>query len=257
MSTHAAFGRRLSISLLLVAGALASVGSLSVDAASIVPAGARAPGVRHGIDVSHWQGRINWSRVRASGIQFAIAKVTEGTNFVDGMYSRNARMARAAGLLFTAYHFAQPSGGVRNAQAQADFFVRHAKLGPRDLVPAIDIETSNGLGPAALQRWVLAFLKRVHGRLGVKPMIYTSPGFWTGNMANTQAIVRAGYRVLWVAHYDTARPSVPAQRWNGRGWTIWQWTKCGHVSGISGCVDRDALGGVGLKKLTIRAQRGH
>lgn len=243
---------------MLVAGCLAAVGTLSADAFStVVPAGARAHGVRRGIDVSHWQGRINWRRVRNGGVSFAIAKATDGTRVVDGTYHRNSRMARRAGIAFTAYHFARPAGGVANARAQADFFVKHAKLQPSDLVPALDLEKTGSLGPVALQRWVLAFLMRVDQRLGVKPMVYTSPGFWTGNMANTRSIVKAGFRVLWVAHWGTARPSVPAKRWNGSGWTIWQWTKCGRVRGIRGCVDRDAMSGVRLQHLTIRVQRGH
>jgi lysozyme len=255
MTPPAVLARRLAFPILLAAGLLAAAGTLSVDAGrTSIPAAARVPGVRYGIDVSHWQGRIAWHKVANSGIRFAIAKATDGLRTVDGTYHRNSRMARRAGLAFTAYHFARPSGGVANARAQADFFVKHAKLQPGDLVPALDLEKSGGLGPVALQRWVMAFLVRVEQRLGVKPMVYTSPGFWTGPMANTRAIARAGFQVLWIAHWETARPSVPARRWNGQGWTIWQWTKCGRVAGINGCVDRDALGGARLDELTIGSQ---
>jgi lysozyme len=258
MPARTAFARRLLFAVLLVAGSLAAVGTLTADAAStVIPAGARAHGMRYGVDVSHWQGRIAWHRVRNSGISFAIAKATDGTGLVDGSYHRNSRMARRAGIAFTAYHFARPAAGVANARAQADFFVNHAKLQPGDLVPALDLERAGGLGPVALQRWVMAFLLRVEQRLGVKPMVYTSPGFWTGPMGNTRTIARAGFRVLWVAHWGTARPSVPARHWNGIGWTIWQWTKCGRVRGIHGCVDRDAISGVRLQSLTIASQRRH
>jgi lysozyme len=252
--------RRLVLPL-LIAGALLGIGgSMPTDveaasASSVLPSGARAPGIRHGIDVSHWQGTIDWFRVRRSGIDFAIAKATEGTGMVDHFYARNAKKARRAGIRFTAYHFARPHGSAQNAKKQADFFVKHARLRSSDLVPALDLEQSGGLGARALQRWVLAFLKRVEVRLHVKPMIYTSPGFWTGNMANTRSIAKAGYRVLWVANYGTSRPTVPARKWNGHGWTVWQWTKCGTVPGIDGCVDRDAVTGVRLKNLTIEALR--
>lgn len=258
MPARAAFGRRLVVSILLVTGALASIGAVGAQANStVVPTAARAPGIRRGIDVSHWQGHIYWHRVRRAGVKFAIAKATEGLHRVDAQYAHNARNARRAGVPFTAYHFARPAGGAANARAQADFFVDHAMLQSSDLVPALDLEKTGGLGAVALQRWVLAFLNRVQQRLGVKPMIYTSPGFWTGRMANTRTIVRAGYRVLWVAHYGTAKPSVPAKRWNGNGWTVWQWTKCGHVDGIRACVDRDALNGLRVAELTISSQRGH
>lgn len=252
-----ALARRLSISLVLGVAVLTAIGSAGTDASSSVPAAVRTHGLLTGIDVSHWQGRINWPRVQRAGVRFVIAKATDGLSGADGRYHRNARMARRAGLMFTAYHFARPAGGVANAQAQADFFVARAKLQSSDLVPALDLETTGGLGHVALERWVLAFLNRVQHRLGVKPMVYTSPGFWTGAMANTRAIVRAGYRVLWVAHWDTAHPSVPAKRWNGNGWTIWQWTKCGRIAGIRTCVDRDAISGVVLKTLTLAVQRGH
>jgi GH25 family lysozyme M1 (1,4-beta-N-acetylmuramidase) len=245
--------------VLLAAALLGVGGSIATDvvaaSSSSLPAGVRARGVRHGIDVSHWQRNIDWHRVRRAGIDFAIAKATEGTGYVDHFYARNAKKARRAGIRFTAYHFARPQGGAQNARKQADFFVKKARLRSTDLVPALDLEQSGGLGPVALQRWVLAFLKRVETRIHAKPMVYTSPGFWTGNMANTRSIAKAGFRVLWVANYGTNRPMVPARRWNGHGWTIWQWTKCGSVAGIDGCVDRNALAGVKLKNLTISALR--
>ena len=123
-------------------------------------------------------------------------------------------------------------------------------------MPALDLERSGGLGSAALRRWIFAWLGQVQAQLGVKAIIYSNPGFWRSAMGDTRAIARAGYQVLWVAHWKTQRPTVPAQRWDGNGWTIWQWTQCGHVPGIRTCVDRDALAGTPLRHLTIRFLRG-
>jgi GH25 family lysozyme M1 (1,4-beta-N-acetylmuramidase) len=227
---------------------------LGIDGAPPVTEG---PTARQGIDVSHWQGGINWTRVANYGIDFAIAKATQGTWMVDQYYPRNAHRARNHGIRFTAYHFAQPGRRPYSAVRQADFFLSRAKLGPTDLVPALDMERSGGLSPTALRTWVLTWLHRVYMKLGVKAMVYSNPGFWGSAMANTSAVARAGYEVLWVAHWDTIRPTVPAQGWDGNGWTVWQWTKCGQIPGIYTCVDRDVITGIRLKNLTIGYMRAN
>ena len=213
------------------------------------------PGVRQGIDVSIWQGYVNWPRVARAGIDFTVAKATEGTGVVDPWYARNAIRARNAGVLFTAYHYARPRRGGRNARAEADFFLRHARLQRGDLVPALDLERTGNLDDARLVRWTLIWLQRVHHKLGVMPMVYSNPGFWMAHMANSTAIAKAGYEILWIGHWDTRRPLVPAKRWAGEGWTFWQYTNCGHVAGVSGCVDRDTFSGPKLRQLTIYHQK--
>lgn len=250
--------------------ALAAVCLIASPAAASEPslsdsgiAGAQGPlagvGFQSGIDVSHWQGYIDWPRVSRTTIDFAIAKATEGTYFVDSYYRRNKQRAEAAGLHFTAYHFANPSrysGSVYvDARREADWFLRHADLQAQNLVPALDLERTGGLNRDDLRRWTLTWLRRVEARVGVKPMIYTSPSFWASNLGNTRAAARQGYEVLWVAHWRTQRPWVPARRWNGNGWTLWQWTDCGHVRGVRTCVDRNYFGGDRLAELTIRESR--
>ena len=101
----------------------------------------------------------------------------------------------------------------------------------------------------------MAWLRRVERKLGVKPMVYTSPGFWTGRVGNTMRIARAGFEVLWIGHWETHRPSVPARRWAGEGWTIWQWTERGRVAGVDGWVDRNIYSGPKLRSMTIREVR--
>lgn len=214
------------------------------------PAG--SAGFLFGIDVSHWQSFIRWRRVASAGVDFAIAKATDGTWMVDHWYERNRRRAQRNDVNFTAYHFARPGRAPGDARREADYFLKHADLRARNLTPALDIEASGGLRPRALRAWVLAWLRRVENRLGVKPIIYTSPGFWTGQVDNSRRIARRGYEVLWLAHYDTRRPSVPARRWAGNSWTFWQWTECGRVRGVRGCVDRNYYRGDDIRDLTIR-----
>ena len=204
-----------------------------------------------GVDVSHWNGTPDWSAVRADGIQFAIAKATEGQTFVDGEYATNRAQAAANGVAFTAYHFAQPDNTRKDAIREADHFVDTAQLGDNNLLPVLDLEVNNSLGPKKLRAWTRAWLERVEARLGVKPMIYTSPSFWVNRMGNTRWFADNGYR-LWIAHWGAAQPSVPANNWGGRGWTLWQYTNQGTVDGISGNVDLDRYAGTSLAPLRIK-----
>lgn len=218
---------------------------------------ARGRGFSTGIDVSHWQTYVRWGRVARDGIDFAIVKATDGTSMKDPWYDRNKTRAQRAGLKFTAYHFARPGrqGGSlqSDARMEARWFLRHADLQPRNLAPVLDLEVHNGLSSSALRTWTLTWLRTVQRELGVKPVVYTSPGFWTGQAGNTRAIARAGFDDLWVAHYGTSRPKVPAGRWGGNGWTFWQWTQCGRVSGVKGCVDRNYFRGRDLDEMSIRS----
>lgn len=231
------------------------IGAPSAIEATAAAGPARAKGFSAGIDVSHWQSYVRWRRVARDGIDFAIVKATDGTWMKDDWYDRNKLRAERAGLKFTAYHFARPGrqgGSVQeDARREAQWFLRHADLKPRNLAPVLDLEVNGRLGPSALRTWTMTWLRTVKRELGVKPMIYTSPGFWSGYAGNTKAIARAGFDTLWVAHYDTSRPSVPAGRWDGNGWTFWQWTKCGRVAGVSGCVDRNYFRGGDVNDLTI------
>lgn len=189
---------------------------------------------REGIDVSHWQGNIDWVQVAAAGKSFAIAKATEGVGYKDDKYDRNKAGARGNGLKFGAYHFARPEN---NPVREADWFVDNADYEPGMLIPTLDLERTGGRGPTGLTNWTKVWLARVDERLGVKPMIYMSPYFWRTNLNNTRWFADNGYEVLWIAHWHVANPSPPADNWGGHGWTFWQYTSDGRVPGISGRVD--------------------
>ena len=203
-------------------------------------------GYLEGIDVSHWQSTINWTSVAAAGKSFAIIKATEGRLYTDPNYATNRAAAQAAGLWTGAYHFANPDTTAGDAIGEADRFVSTIKLGRGDLIPALDLEQSGGLSVSALQSWVASWLGEVSRKIGVKPMIYTSPAFWQRYMGDSHALADAGYKTLWIAHWGAASPSIPANNWGGHGWTFWQYTDCGVVPGISGCVDLDRYHGTDL-----------
>lgn len=196
---------------------------------------ASTSGYREGIDVSHWQGWIDWAKVRNAGKAFVFAKATEGIGFKDDTYERNKAGAMGQGLKFGAYHFARP--GKNDPVREADWFVNNIGLKRGMLLPVLDLEVSGGLGPTALTNWTKAWLQRVHARTGAKAIIYTSPSFWRNNLDNTRWFADNGYAMLWVAHWGVTSPTTMADNWGGRSWTFWQYTSDGSVPGISGRVD--------------------
>jgi GH25 family lysozyme M1 (1,4-beta-N-acetylmuramidase) len=245
------------LALLIVLGAAAPAAAQppSRPDAVVAPgpaltADATAPPLE-GIDVSHYQNTIDWTKVAAAGKKFAIIKATDGliqngSLFVDPQYATNHARAKAVGLWTGAYHYARPDTSPNDAIVEANHFVSIMNLGVGDLIPALDLEESGGLSVAALQAWVTAFLGQVTAKIGARPMIYTSPNFWKTAMGDTRALADAGYATLWVAHWGVASPTVPAQNWGGRGWTFWQYTSDGSVPGIAGRVDLDRFNGTDL-----------
>jgi lysozyme len=210
--------------------------------AALAPSGqAMAASRLPGIDISSYQGDIDWKKVDASDVRFIIMRVSHALD-LDTRFAEYSAAATAHGIPWGAYQYVEPSGKKGDAAEQADLFLQTAKLGSGNLLPVIDIERTNGLGAAALQDFVAQWLNRVRNELGVRPVIYTSPSFWRAALADTKRFSSRGYR-LWIAHWKTRRPDVPAGNWSKHGWTFWQWTNCGSVSGIKGCVDKDRLNG--------------
>ncbi|MDP9329898.1 MAG: hypothetical protein M3P11_04565 [Actinomycetota bacterium] len=212
--------------------------------ASAVPAGMLA-----GIDVSHWQGTIDWPTVASTNVRFVIARATRDT-VVDPTYAQNLAGATDNEVAVGAYHVAVPSAAVGDATAEADAFVAASRNAQGDIVPVLDIEDTGGLAVADLQDWVRQWLWEVRSVLGVPPMIYTSPSFWHDSMGDTEWFANHGY-ALWIAHWAVKVPTVPANDWGGHGWTFWQWNSCWAVAGITGCVDGDRFLRTDLTKVEI------
>ncbi len=202
-----------------------------------------------GIDVSSWQGGINWSAVKAAGIQFAYIKATESTTFTDPDFSANYTNAYYAGVIRGAYHFAQP--GQSSGAAQANFFATHGGAWSADnltLPGMLDLEGGcYGLSAGAMQSWILDFYNTYKADTGRDIVIYTSPSWWnscTGGWGGMAAL-----SPLWVAHWTTAAdPTIPA----GFPYaTIWQYTDASSVSGVSGAVDGDRFDGTSDRLLAL------
>jgi lysozyme len=217
------------------------------------------PGVGHaeassryvyGIDISHWQGSINWRAVGRTSVGFVIAKATQGRYSNDSKYTANRRGAKSQGIKFGAYHYAEPDRSYHDAIREADHFVRVAGLRHGDLIPVLDLESPGHMTRSQRIAWVKTWVKRVYARTGHKPMIYVQGWFWRYYMSNTTWFANNGYR-LWSPGWGLSSPNEPASNWGGRGWSFWQYSGCGHVSGIRGCVDLDRANGRRLSLVTL------
>lgn len=197
-----------------------------------------------GVDVSHFQGPIDWAKVSADGIAFAFAKATDGLG-TDPTFTTNWNVANATGIFRGAYHFFRPK---LSAIDQAKHFCDTVgPLGPRDLPPVLDVE-SIPLKPGpgddwdslqtadARQKVVMDWLAFVSDALQKTPILYTNRSFWQPKFGAPPAF--AMYP-LWIAAYANA-PGLPVT-W--QRWTFWQHTDQGQVSGIKGNVDLDWFNG--------------
>ncbi len=231
-------------------GSLGASGEAAV--ATQGPSGLRWAGPTiPGIDISHWQGTIDWAKVAATGKAFAFMKATDDDNYVDPTFAANRAGARANGLLVGAYHFARPDPSTGDARREARFFVKTADPSPGSLLPVLDIETSQGLDQQGVTRWARTWVAEVRALTGVTPLVYTSPYGWQTRTGDTRLVARDG-APLWVAHWGVSSPTLPAADWDGHGWVVWQHTSDGHVAGIAGRVDLDKLAGTRLGTITIR-----
>ncbi|GGV29983.1 lysozyme [Streptomyces griseoflavus] len=217
-----------------------------------VPAGEPSMGVLaptdgvQGIDVSHWQGAINWTSVRGSGIQFAWMKATEGTGYKDPRFNTNYPAAHAAGVIRGAYHFALPNAS--SGATQANYFATNGGGWSRDnltLPGVLDIEHNPygamcyGLSTTQMRTWINDFYTAYKARTSRDVVIYTTASWWntcTGNWTGMSA-----KSPLWVAHWTSASaPTLPS---GFPTWTVWQYTSTGSVAGVAGNVDRNKFNG--------------
>jgi GH25 family lysozyme M1 (1,4-beta-N-acetylmuramidase) len=232
--------RRLLTSALTVAALVAT--ALAVTA---TPAQAATT---PGIDVSHYQGAINWTSVRNAGIQWAYIKATEGTTFRDSRFNTNYPAAHGAGVIRGAYHFARPAAS--SGAAQANYFASNGGAWSADnltLPGALDLEAGcHGLSQGAMVAWVRDFLNTYRARTGRHAVIYTTTSWWTTCTGNYSGF--GSTSPLWIARWASAPGALPA------GWgfyTMWQYSSTGSVPGISGAVDRDWFNGARDRLLAL------
>ncbi|ASR47221.1 glycoside hydrolase [Paenibacillus kribbensis] len=199
---------------------------------------ARKKGNAQGIDVSRYQGKIDWKAAKEDGISFAFIKASQGQRYVDPTFITNAKGARAAGILLGAYHFVDATS-VNTAKAEARHFaevldqVGGAKT--LDLPAVMDYENNpGGLSSAAIHEVALAFLTEFEQVSGRKPMVYT------GNAFAAHFKAPLGSYKLWIARYSTR---VPNDTTTWKRWDLWQYSDSGKVNGIKGNVDLNEFDG--------------
>ncbi len=220
-----------------------SQGPGPVGAATVCAAGPTLAGV----DVSHYDGAIDWGKVAASGRAFAIAKATEGITFVDPQFQANWAGIKAARMVRGAYHFFRPAdGGVK----QADWFL--SKVGAfaaGDLPPILDWEVTDGVASAIDVQEVQDFIDEVRSRTGLTTIIYTSARFLAtvGNPSQFHTVP------LWDAHWGVSCPDIPSA-WPA--WTFWQYSATGVVPGIGPSVDLNVFNGTEAQLLALTGAGG-
>ena len=193
---------------------------------------------------------MDWAQVASTTTKYVMRATIGNTptmpRSVDPKYLEYLAGATDNDFVVGAYHRAHVGRADGDAQGEADYFVNHAQIEGGDVLPVLDIEQTHGLDPAEMEDWVKTWVLRVRARTGVRPMLYSSPNFWNVHMGGTTWFADHDYP-LWIAHWGSRQPAVPAGNWSGRGWTFWQWTSTGTVAGIDTDVDRDRFNGMNLQ----------
>lgn len=200
----------------------------------------------HGIDVSHYQGNINWNDlVRYQSpdypLQFVFVKATEGGDHSDSYFKKNFDAARKYGFIRGAYHYFNPGAP---AAKQAEFFIKTVKLDSADLPPVLDVEKKGIRSKESLVKAVKLWLDLVEAHYGVKPILYTSYKFKTSYL-NDPIFNSYPY---WIAHYY-----VDSVAYKGK-WKFWQHTDVGTIPGVEENIDLNIFNGSldDLKAMTIK-----
>jgi len=193
----------------------------------------------HGVDVSWYNQTIDWPAVKASGIEFAFIKATEGKDDGDSRFKQNWAGATNAGIPRSAYHFyyfcATP-------EAQAQNYIRTVPKRWNSLPPVLDVEW-NPKSPTCKKRpskaKVVDVLKRyldiVERHYGQKPIIYTTVDFHADNLADGAL---PGY-----SYWLRSVTAQPVYKYGNRPWTFWQYTGTGLAPGFQGEVDINVYNG--------------
>jgi GH25 family lysozyme M1 (1,4-beta-N-acetylmuramidase) len=209
--------------------------------AGFAAAPASAASVVYGMDVSGYQGNVNWSTAYANGGRFAYVKATEGTGYTNPYFAQQYNGSYNVGMIRGAYHFARPN--VSAGPTQADYFINHGGGWSRDgktLPGALDIEwnpysggTCYGLSAAGMVSWIRAFSNEYRARTSVYPVIYTATSWWSACTGNTGSF--SGTNPLWVARYASAAGTLP---YDWGCYTFWQNADSGTFPG-----DQDRFNG--------------
>lgn len=191
----------------------------------------------HGVDVSRWQGNIDWATLRSQGANFAYIKSTDGGDHIDPMFATNWRRAKEAGVKRGAYHFFY---WCRVASEQASWFIRNVPKDPDALPPVIDVEYNHlsdckrRLSPEKIREKMQVFMDRLEQHYGQRPVIYTAPDFYKDNLQGHFRDYPFWLRSV-AAH--------PSKIYPDRKWLFWQYSGSGLSQGVSEKIDLNVFNG--------------
>ncbi len=191
----------------------------------------------HGVDVSRWQGDIDWERLRTRGANFAYIKATDGGDHLDPMFRTNWRKAKEAGLKRGAYHFFY---WCRTGREQAEWFIRNVPRDPEALPPVIDVEWNGESrcrkrpSPETVREKMQTFMDMLERHYGKRPVIYTAPDFYKDNLRGAFQDYPFWLRSV-AAH--------PSKVYPGRKWIFWQYSGSGLSHGVKGRIDLNVFHG--------------
>ncbi len=184
-----------------------------------------------GIDVSKYQGKIDFKKVKAAGIHYVFVRATEGITYQDAFIKQNIEEAREAGLVIGAYHFYETDD---DPVSQLNNFTSMVTLQAGDLPPVVDIEKLHDNDQIDLTQNIQTYLNGLERHYKIKPIIYSGKNF-----ANKYITTFSDYP-LWLAEYQSLYPTLP-QGWDK--WTFWQYSQTGKVDGVIGDVDVNRYNG--------------
>lgn len=183
-----------------------------------------------GIDVSGYQGNIDFVKVKQSSIKIVYMKSSEGFSYVDSKFERNYAQAKENGLKVGFYHVVT-ARTVEQAKRQAQFFVSLISRKVPDCKLAMDFETFGSLTKAQINEIGLAFMQEVKQISGKDVILYsnayTANTIWSGEVTKYP---------LWIAQYQVSKPE---NNGTWKNWAGWQYTDVGAISGISSYVDKN------------------
>lgn len=191
----------------------------------------------HGVDVSRWQGNIDWPKLRSQGANFAYIKATDGGDHLDPMFHTNWKRAKEAGVKRGAYHFFY---WCRVASEQADWFIRNVPRDPDALPPVIDVEYNGEsscrfrLSPEKAREKMQVFMDRLERHYGKRPVIYTAPDFYKDNLRG---------HFLDYPFWLRSVAAHPSKVYPGRKWIFWQYSGSGLSQGVNGKIDLNVFYG--------------
>ena len=194
-----------------------------------------------GVDLSHWQGSVDWAKMAASGIRFAWSKAAQGQSGRDATWTAERRKeAAAVGIRLGAYHFADlsqtPESNAKNFADAID------ALDVGGLIPALDVE-SGGLPEhmtdGEIRAWMVRFAAAFNALIPTPLVLYTDHGTLINRMDGGRSELLAAYPFLWLARYTNAATPGECGAWEK--WTAWQYSQSGKVAGVDGNVDLNRI----------------